>query len=286
MPNFITSLDRAIARRRPQWPFCLNKDSLQSKGLIAWWPLGYRDIGLDLGPFGDDLSNQGATKTTDPEMGQVVAFDDASTQYLGVANQRLTAYPFTFTTIANTDTVALTHAAALSISHNNRWNDYCDLGVGLNDAEIFINNATSPQILQVTNTVSVDTWHFYCGVFTSSTLYVYLDESGNSAANTISFSVNWIEYAIGVQPRKTPRDYWSGMIADARVYDYAVPVSLKDAMYDPKTRWELWYEIGRISYFPQEAAGPPTEAFFENRHPIELGMKPQTAAGMGGVLVA
>jgi hypothetical protein len=30
---------------------------------------------------------------------------------------------------------------------------------------------------------------------------------------------------------------------------------------------------------------PASEVFFENRHPIEEGMKPQTAAGMGGVLI-
>lgn len=32
----------------------------------------------------------------------------------------------------------------------------------------------------------------------------------------------------------------------------------------------------------QQAGG---DVFFEDRHPIEQGMKPQTAAGMGGVLV-
>jgi hypothetical protein len=36
--------------------------------------------------------------------------------------------------------------------------------------------------------------------------------------------------------------------------------------------------------FASEAA-PASEVFFENRHPIHWGMKPQTASGMGGVLI-
>jgi len=48
----------------------------------------------------------------------------------------------------------------------------------------------------------------------------------------------------------------------------------------PRTWRNVWV------YDEVETAAPPsTDVFFENRHPIEWGMKPQTAAGMSGVLV-
>jgi len=43
--------------------------------------------------------------------------------------------------------------------------------------------------------------------------------------------------------------------------------------------WSAW----TIAVHPPGAA--PSFTFFENRHPIGWGMKPQTAAGMGGVLI-
>ena len=51
-------------------------------------------------------------------------------------------------------------------------------------------------------------------------------------------------------------------------------------------------DIGAIQYggadigaIPAEEAAPVVGGvFFENQHPIEQGMKPSTAAGLGGVL--
>ncbi len=42
---------------------------------------------------------------------------------------------------------------------------------------------------------------------------------------------------------------------------------------------------GKIHAFVAKDPVGETEVFFENRHPIEQGMKPQTAAGLGGVLI-
>ena len=39
------------------------------------------------------------------------------------------------------------------------------------------------------------------------------------------------------------------------------------------------------SFLAKDPAGAAAEVFFENRHPIEHGMKPQSAAGLGGVLI-
>ena len=39
------------------------------------------------------------------------------------------------------------------------------------------------------------------------------------------------------------------------------------------------------AFVAKDPAGAAGDVFFENRHPIEHGMKPQTAAGLGGVLV-
>jgi hypothetical protein len=75
-------------------------------------------------------------------------------------------------------------------------------------------------------------------------------------------------------------------MADARIYGVALSDPALAAQHDGKTRWELYYPIGRTKYVVITGAPPPSDTFFENRHPIESGMKPQTAAGMGGVLVA
>ena len=39
------------------------------------------------------------------------------------------------------------------------------------------------------------------------------------------------------------------------------------------------------AFLAKDPAGAAGDVFFENRHPIEQGMKPQTAAGLGGVLI-
>ena len=52
-----------------------------------------------------------------------------------------------------------------------------------------------------------------------------------------------------------------------------------------KNQATLGGDAGTTSIVTLYESDPPTDVFFENVYPIESGMKPNTAAGMGGVLV-
>ena len=73
MASIITSRTLAIARRRPQWPICLNRDDSRAKGLRSWYPLFPNIKGKNLIRPGEwELEAQSATTwETDAEMGYV-----------------------------------------------------------------------------------------------------------------------------------------------------------------------------------------------------------------------
>lgn len=243
---------------RPPERWVLNKDSPQAQGLVNWWPIGNRTIGADLGRFRDDLANQGATQAYDRRMGRVMAFDSASSQWLGPSgadNVRVSAYPYTLCALVKPANLDASSKYALGVSHDNQWNDYADIGIVANDG-IAITRDGSTTSDALNNNVITTSWHWLVGVFTSATIYMYVDDTVDTDVNSSSFpDVN--RYGIGCEPRKTPRNFFIGEIAEARVYNRAWSAAEAFAYFHPDTRWDLYWD-SRVSYFVMTAGPPPT----------------------------
>lgn len=266
MPNIVTSRTRTLYERPPQGPWCPNLGSLQAVGLRAWWPLGE---GAGATAFDETVGtarnlsfvNGPAWAGAGPGVGgNAVKFVSASSQYLLLSSAVLTAVPVTLACWFRTDnTGAIQCPLAL------------DLTTGVNNNQFRLLFSTvfqaSAQATATTGTaqsaaaVQADRWHHGCGVFAAANSRAAFLDGRDKGTNTTSVTPSGINSAqVGTRFSAGARtNYMSGLIADARVYNRALSDAEVYALYDPRSRWELYYPLGRRTYsFPVAGASPLT----------------------------
>ena len=147
-------------------------------------------------------------------------FDDASTEYLGI-NQAVVAVPYAAVCWFNSD-VGDTNQTLICLA---------DKDADVNYIEFYLNGgaAVTAKARQTdgasgsaisTNTYNLNTWHHACGIFVSDTDRRALLDGGGKGTNADSATaVNIDKTAIGVLCRSTLTHYFSGMIAEAAIYD-------------------------------------------------------------------
>ena len=280
----ITGRTRRLYSRPPNPPYVLNSDCIQAQGLVAFWPMGepsarsyynYARRGLDLltqtgtmtlgpGPGGSDLApgNTGATGN-----------------YLSVSRAIVTAVPFTF---ANWFLAASTTAFMnLIIVSDTVGNAYFNYGLATLTAGT-VHAGTNDNNAETTTTYSVNTWNHACGVYNGVASRSAFLNGGGKATNTTSSTPSGLNLTeLGgfintygmLNGRMTHACIWDRALSDTEVW----------LLYEPKTRWDLYYQPGRKTYSigAPAAGGRTTRNTLASPLGVHLGRGLWTHGGSG-----
>ncbi len=109
-----------------------------------------------------------------------------------------------------------------------------------------------------TTAIPLNTWTHVCGGFDSSAGHglIFINGafggSGNWGALGVTAGTN---FNIGRWPGTPAGSFWLGKLDDIRIYNTNLGGGAVAAAYDPRTRWDLYYELGRKSFFLPPVSG-------------------------------
>lgn len=265
MIGIVTSRTRDRYCRPPDFPCCVNEDSPQAQGLFAWFPLGYESYSeRDASPRGKyNLTTFSGPPTlvTDSDAGFCRLFDDAGTQYMRTDNLPVDfiAMPLSLTCWCRPDVVNI-NQTAVSIGDKDSTAFTRFYGLGIHSSAVVqaqSQSAGGVSAASSTKACVANTAHHLAGVFTTNNdRRAYLDGAfeGTNTGNETPSSLDWI--GVGGVVQSTIAQPFSGKIWDVRVYNRALGSGELQSHYDPATRWELYYPIGRKTW-SFAAAAPP-----------------------------
>jgi len=246
-------------RRRP--PFVLNKDSPQAEGLVGFWPL-YPPPGLeDLTGYNRGI-NTGTTTVIDREMGQVIRSDaDGELIDLGT-NSTLDVFganqDFSFFAWINMDGTT-TNRGIFSSGNSSSTGLVWFIAATSNDLRFrSVGNTISPQGSGPT----AGTWSLCGGTadrdgnFLTWVDAAITDTTGISATAAEDWNRGATIYKLATA-RSTAAEL-KGVMTHAVLYNRVVPTAVIERMHSPNTRWDLYYELGRVFYSPPAAAAGAT----------------------------
>jgi len=257
MPLLLPTERRLI---KPSGRFVLNKDSPQAVGLVAWYPFTPGQEAVDLagvGGFNQTPANS-PPYGTNRDFGDIVDLPGAGTSRFSLARTPIVGYGCTLTAWFNKDDS--TNVGWINVLYNTG-----DTGQNLSilarpTGEVRARKdgtgATAVNVDELTG-YTVGGWDFVAGIFISSTAHAVKANGrarvNSAATDTSTISLNAM--AIGYEPFSTPRNHLFGLLGDIRVYNRALTDKELDEIYDPSTRFELYYEIGRKTIIIVSAAG-------------------------------
>lgn len=258
----------AVGSHAPRWPFVLNKDSLQAQGLVGWWPMigdtasRIRNHAL---PGGHNLSGEVAIHPTPTVFGSL-GLDFLGSVATSDDGAILSSFPLTLTVWMWPRSVSIEHVAINIVNSavGNQVLGAIDLAgsVGGDPMRAFVRN-TAFRAASTSNAFLLNTPNFLFGSFNSSghkraILNGDVGNAGSETTNETAPTVN--RTAIGEMGDSTPGGSADAILWDLRVYNRDLPDALAVHMYDPSTRWDLYYETGRVSYFfvPAVVGGDPS----------------------------
>ncbi len=251
----------------PKWPFTINMESPQAKGLAAWWPLTDGAVAKPIELAGNSVFEatigSGLTSTHNT-FGLGLAFT-------GSQGLRYTQSPQLKNIENNTGLgqgVSMTAWVKTNSSHQGSIVGR-NAGAGQKDGPWFIIQVA--QSLQVFNGASgvqsdtdiyaVNTWNLVGFTHEQKatdlvTWYVNGAIAGATDELVLVLTASTDPWYIGVDPRDGAGINLDADIFDIRVYNRVLTPQEMLAAYVPDTRWDLYEELGqRIFSFP---ATPPT----------------------------
>lgn len=232
----------------PRVPFGINRRSPQFRNLLAWWPLvgeAGRARELFKGQIGAFQNSLPLTAT--PERGAVPDFAVASSHYINMAGAHY-ASPITVSAwIRLTDASTSREIMGEWNNPGNTWLLYWWADAG---GKISL-NAGSDLFFVYPSASFLNQWHH---VIMESTGQGYLDGIAQSMTGLAqSWSSTSNDFNIG----KWGVNSWNGQIADARIYSGAIGAALARHMFEPQTRYDLYYPLS-IAAMPFEGVAGST----------------------------
>lgn len=241
---------------RPIWPFALNHLSPQARGLVAWWPLphpgGHRIF--DFAGYGNN-SNGGSMDWTAGIDGLPVMGFDGTNHFQSFA---LKGPPVL---IQGPVSVCqwLRYPTSAVGTKRNAWSLVLDdSGTANNSIQLELTTGSNIEATKWGDLTLVGTphpganqWHHIVYTYDGTTHRLYINgfekanntTAGNSGTATVS--------RIGSFNNFFPDPKWLGQIGESRLYNRVLSPSEVFAQYDPLTRYELYYQIGKqISFLP------------------------------------
>lgn len=251
--------------RRPRWPWRINRDSPQSDSLVAWWPLANVPFfdGIDLVNGGNfTLVNQGsgshtgATWQGDVQHGTVPSFtrtDTSNGDYMEIDKAIVTGVPFTLSIWFNTSLDSSGQAPFSLQELGGAGNQWFNIQVRTDITfRIFVQTRASSQAEAQTagGGFVLNEWRLATGVWAGTAdRRAFLDDGKDSGTNTTDLTPTNIDRTtIGRIGDSSPSGHFVGQLADARVWNRALTNDEVFRLFDPKTRYDLYYETGKVFY--------------------------------------
>lgn len=243
---------RRDQNRRPPWPFVLNQDSEQARGLVAWLPLGSAGGWYDFSRYKRDFANVGTTLYDDPVLGRVRDFSGTN-QYVRAASSPVTVPPMSLCCWGDSDSdsadqiLLSVQAAGTAGFLNSVMLQMAGAAVG-DPVRIISGDASASSSAATTTGYTVGTWHHCCGVTAAVDSRAAYIDGGSKGTQTTSRTPTGIDQAnVGVRA-DLGLDF-NGRIADARIYNRALTDDEVYRLWHPLTRWNLYYQLGRRKTF-------------------------------------
>lgn len=250
---------------RPYWPFTVNRESLQAKGLTHWWPFNH--------PYGNrlyELSGHGHHGTLnfgpawqqDEFAGPVLHFDGTDDN---VSLPR--SYDFQVMTIAGwfkRDVIDADHSIITNTIGALRYGFGFDVRSTnfLRFVAVEFNGALNFDV-QGTTSIAANRWYHAAVVLegpnVGNDVILYLDgveEGRDDQEKTLDYSGALLP-KIGQWGVTQLQNRMEGSIADVRIYDRPMGPSEIRHLYAPATRWDLYQPLAPrdFLYLIQPAAG-------------------------------
>ena len=221
-------------------PFTINRNSIQAKGLVAWWPfLGsrYGNVIRDYASRTYPGNLTGGTWVTDPSLGVGITFANASSNFIdGFAIPY--SPPFTLVAWAMPTGTAEFRGVLGSIS----------AGV-----ESYIHLTTTIFRLRASNAAQSPVNITYTATGRLQLFVATMDGAGNAvgyidgiSAGTGSTTQTLWELANIGRFWENNSNAFDGIISEVRLYNYQLQPETVWQLYNPATRWQLYQPIPRV----------------------------------------
>lgn len=249
---------------RPTGPFTLNKDHPQAQGLKAWWPMWERGGYVHdwsnnlytLTPSGGVVwrpdQNQQATDTfTRRSHGMVPYFASASSQYLQHAGAVVSSEPLSLVSWCLVDDT-VSNYTPLSIGANagTARHQITLLAAGRLIRATSINSAGAGADASATRSYMSNEWNHVAAVFVGAAdrrVYANGTAKGTDTTNIVVSGLD--RTTIGARYNAgTLGAFLNGRVSDSRIYNKALADEEVLGLFDPSSRWALYYPLGRKSW--------------------------------------
>lgn len=265
--------NRRSGYRKPNWPYCRNDGSMQAQGLISWWT-GYprgcaiTTVGgakpgacFDLSPRRNNAQvnwtvthGYNFSLARDGAFGCGMYFNGTAT-YIGTFDNSYA--PTSFSIVA----WAAYMGTGSALPASNCRTIYCgnvSNGLGLWPQATGRMAVVADGALRSATTTNWATFKFHHLACTSDgTTWSWYLNGVPDGTYTMTTPVAFPAAAnAGIGGIPGVGRYAQLRIADLRAYDYCLGHGQIRAMYEPRTRWELYYQPRRKVWFTSAAAPP------------------------------
>ena len=257
MPAIITSKTRAIYERPPSGRVVVNLGCLQAQGLYSFWSAQEenRETALDLmGRFSIAYAENVPSRDAGPGGWAFGSLGTSNASYLSSATIT-TAVPFTVSAWFN----STSFASASTLFSVGVSSDRFTLGINT-AGTIFATARQANSSATATTTAASTTgeWWHGAAVFDSATQRAAWLNGGDKTSNTTSKTPDAGSMAdTGIARLGAGTSFLKGRMAHVCFWNRALSDAEMYRLWDPPTRWELYYQPGLVVY-PRPAAAAAT----------------------------
>lgn len=269
----ISSKTRSLYELLPDGEFVLNDACDQAKGLVAWWPLSagksrYLDYSKGQKFPLTRVGTNGFSPVKDGGSGWSNT-GSTSNYFQTVATPPVTAVPYTLNGWIAVRTTTEYNAESVLININgSAGSNYVALlydganGEG-NGAHVgYLDRAGSNAATWSSSTTlaGAGSVGMITGVVAGVTdASIFLNAGGKQNSNSSRTPTSWDRYAVGAyKDSGSAFSPVNGLIWNCAVWNIALTDAQVVRLYDPKSRYELYYPIGRRSFSFKSASGGST----------------------------
>jgi len=230
---------------RPPWPFGINTNSPQARGLVAWWPCVETGALLrDLSLGSVDLTRTGASWVAAPQAGVMAPDCNGTSDVFTRDDSPISDMPFTMAVWAIGDDFS-SGRALFSLSHatlTDRYQLIVDSVVPGRISAQIVQGASSDTSAATTDTTAVgDLFHAVAVYEYSGARAVYLNgKDKHQSAITIAPNPCTQLTVAAKRNAGTTGTFFDGRIVEARLYNRALTDEEVWDLYAPQTRWQLY----------------------------------------------